>query len=112
MDLLDDNNNIIELSYVKEDSWLKMFSHLNSLCVCATRAIINHAPIGEYRLRFFPREEFKYLCNIYPIESRYHILHECGRFNSYWNPRRDSLSYFVMFLENNPGTFTFPDILV
>ena len=112
LDLLDDNNNIIELSYVKEGLWLKMFSHLNSLCMYTTRAIMNHAPIGKYRLRFFSREEFSYLSNIYPIESRHHILHECGRFNSYWNPRRDSLSYFVMFLENNPGTFTFPDILV
>ena len=82
-DLLDDDNNIIELSYVKEGSWLKVFSHSNSLCAHATRVITNHAPIGEYRLRFFPREEFKYSCSLYPIESRCHILHECGRFNSY-----------------------------
>ena len=94
LDLLDDNNNIIEPSYIKGGLWLKTFGHSNSLCVCATRAITNHAPIGEYRLRFFPRKEFKCPCGLYPIESRCHILHECGRFNGYWNPRRDSLGHF------------------
>ena len=34
----------------------------------ATRAITNHATIREYQLRFFPREEFKYLYSKYPIE--------------------------------------------
>ena len=67
LDLLDDDNNIIEPSYVKEGSWLKMFGHSNSLCAHVTRAIMNHALIGEYRLRFFPREEFKCPCSIYPI---------------------------------------------
>ena len=112
LDLLNNNNNIIELSYVKGGSWLKTFGHSNSLCVCATRAITNHAPIGKYRLRFFPREEFKCPCGLYPIESRCHILHECGRFNGYWNLRRDSLGHFVMFLETNPSAFTFSDSLV
>ena len=112
LDLLDDDNNTIKPSYVKGGSWLKTFSHSNSLCAYATRAIMNHTPIGKYRLRFFPREEFKCLCSLYPIESRHHILHECSRFNGYWNPRRDSLSHFVMFLELNLGAFTFPDILI
>ena len=109
LDLLDNNNNIIELSYVKGGSQLKTFGHSNSLCVHAIRAITNHTPIGKYRLRFFPREEFKCLCGLYPIESRHYILHVCGRFNGYWNLRRDSLSYFVMFLETNLSAFTFSD---
>jgi len=83
LNLLNNNNNIIEPSYVKGRSWLKTSSHSNSLCIHATRAITNHAPIGEYRLRFFPREEFKCPCSLYPIESKHHILHEYGRFNSY-----------------------------
>ena len=112
LDLLNDNNNIIELFYVKGGLWLKTFSHLNSLCVCATRAITNHAPIGKYRLRFFSRKEFKCLYGIYPIKSRHYILHKYGRFNGYWNLRRDSLSHFVMFLETNPDAFAFSDILV
>ena len=74
-----------------------LFGHSNSLCVHVTRAITNHAPIWEYRLRFFPREEFKCPCGLYPIETWRHILFDCRRFNGYWNPRRDSLSHFVMF---------------
>ena len=89
-----------------------MFGHLNSLCVHATRVITNHTLIGKYRLRFFLREEFKYPYGLYSIESRHHILHECGRFNDYWNPRRNSLSYFAMFLKTNLSAFTFSDSLV
>ena len=111
LDLLDDDDNIIKPSYVKGGPWLKVFDHSNSLCVHTTRAITNHAPTGEYRLRFFPREDFKCLCGLYPIESRHYILHECGRFNGYWNLRRDSLSHFVMFLEFNLSAFAFSDSL-
>ena len=63
LDLVDDDNNIIEPTYVKEGLWLKVFGHSNSLCVHATRAITNHASIGEFRLRFFPREGFKCPCD-------------------------------------------------
>jgi len=75
--------------------------------VRATRAIVNHAPIGEYRLRFFPKEEFSCPCGLYPIESRWHLLHECKRFNNYWNSRRDSISHFVLFLVYNSNAFSF-----
>ena len=87
LNLLDDNFNVIEPSYAKEDPWLQLFRYSNSLCTYAMRAIINHALIGEYRLRFFLNKEFKYPCRTYPIKSRRHILHNCIRFNRYWNPR-------------------------
>jgi len=95
LDLLDNNNNIIKLSYIKEGFWLKTFGYSNSLCVYATRAITNHTPIGKYRLKFFPKEEFKCPYGLYSIKSRYYIVHECGRFNGYWNLRRDSLSHVL-----------------
>ena len=103
LNLLDDNFNIIELSYSKEGPWIQSFGYSNLLCVYATRAITNHAPIGEYRLRFFPNEEFKCLYGVYPIESRRYILYEYRRFNGYWNPKQDFLSHFVMFLKANPN---------
>ena len=87
LDLVDSNFNIIELSYTKGGLWLQLFSHSNLLCACATRVITNHAPIDKYWLRFFPKEEFKCFCGNFPIESRRHILHDCMRFNRYWNPR-------------------------
>ena len=91
--------------------WLKLIGHLNLLCAHTTRAITNHTPISEYRLKFFPREEFRCPCSYYLIESRRHILHECVRFNGYWNPRRDSFSYFIMFLVLNPNAFSFCSLL-
>ena len=109
LDLLDNNSYIIKPSYVKEGPWLQLFGHSNLLCVHTLRAITNHTPIREYRLRFFSREEFKCPCSVYPIKSRRHILHDCSRFNSYWNLRRNSLSHFVMFLKANPNTFAFLD---
>ena len=107
LELYDNNSNDIKPSYIKDGLWLQVFGHLNTLCAHAMKAITNHASIGEYRLRFFPKEEFKCSCGVYPIKSRRHILHDCSRFNSYWNPRRDSLSHFVMFLKTNSNMFTF-----
>ncbi len=31
------------------------------------------------------------------------------RFNGYWNPRRDTLKHFIMFLTANPNAFAFND---
>jgi len=78
--------------------WLKYFGHSNLLCVKATRAIVNHVPIGEYQLRFFSQEEFKCSCSNYPIKTRY---------NNYWNPKRVMISYFTLFLEFNSKAFLF-----
>jgi len=58
LDLLDDDFNPIELSYTKDSPWLQAFGHSNSLCAYAMRAITNHAPIGENRLRFLPNMDF------------------------------------------------------
>ena len=109
LDLLDDDFNPIKPSYTKGGLWLQTFGHPNLLCAQAMRAITNHAPIREYWLRFLPSMDFSYPCNNYPIKLRRHILHECKRFNGYWNPRRDSLNHFVMFLIANPNAFTFTD---
>ena len=105
--LLDDNLNAIKLSYTKGGPWLQAFGHSNLLCTRVARAITNHAPIGDYRLQFFPGMDFTCPCNNYPIETRRHILYECQRYNWYWNPRRDTLNHFVMFLTANPNAFAF-----
>ena len=70
LDLMDSDNKLLELSYIKGGLWLQNFSHSNLLCARATRAITNHASTGEYRLRFFPNKEFSCPCGQYPIESR------------------------------------------
>jgi len=70
LELLDEDLKPIELLSSKGGLWLKFFRHSNLLCARASRTIVNHAPIGKYRLRFFPKEEFKCPCGHYPIETR------------------------------------------
>ena len=69
LDLLNSDSNPLRTSYINEGLWLQYFGHSNLLCARATRAIVNHAPISEYRLRFFPRENFSYPCGVYFIET-------------------------------------------
>ena len=63
LDLVNRDNNLLESLHIRSSLWLQNFGHSNSLCTRATRAITNHALIDEYRLRFFPNEEFKCLCD-------------------------------------------------
>ena len=107
LELLDNDNKPLEPTYSKGRIWLKYFGHSNSLYARVTRTIVNHAPISEYRLRFFSREDFKYLYSDYPIKTRCYILYNCKRYNKYWNPRRDIISYFTLFLEYNSSNFSF-----
>jgi len=107
LDLLDDKFNSIKLLYTKGGQWIKYFRHSNSLCARATRAITNHTLIGEYWLKFFLRENFNCLCESYSIKTRYHILHNCRRFNKFWNPIRNTLSQLVAFLDFNLSDFSF-----
>jgi len=81
--LLNNNNKSLEPIYSKGRTWLKYFDHSTSLCVRATRAIVNHTPIGKYWLRFFPLEDFKCLYKTYSIETRHYILFDCERYNEY-----------------------------
>jgi len=83
LNLLNSDNNIIELLYIKDSLWLRHFSHSNSLYVRAMRAIINHTPISEYRLKFFPRKDFSCPCSLYSIKTKKYILYEYRRFNEY-----------------------------
>jgi len=110
LELVDNDNNTLEPTYCKGGTWLQFFGHSNTLCTRATRAITNHALIGEYCLRFFPNEEFPCPYGLYSIEMRWHILHKCRRFNEYWNSRRDSIAHFTQFLERNPRAFAFTSI--
>ena len=54
--LRDRNRRFLQPSYSKGGSWLPHIGQSVTLCARATRAILNHAPIGEYRQCFFPAE--------------------------------------------------------
>jgi len=87
-------------------SWLKYFSHSNLLYVRVTKAIVNYTLIGKYHLRFFLWENFVFSCSIYLIKTKRHILYNGKKYNNYWNPRRDTLAYFTLFLEFNSNDFS------
>jgi len=53
LELLNNDNKPLEPTYSKDRSWLKYFGHSTSLCTRVIRAIVNHASIGNYWLRFF-----------------------------------------------------------
>ena len=91
-------------TYAKGGTWMSYLGHFISLCARATRAILNHAPIGEYRARFFPQKT----CPCGQSDRR-HILTDCPRF------AKDRVSLpspcigdFIKFLISNSSTFTFP----
>jgi len=111
LELLDNNLNIIELTYSKGRSWLKHFDHSNLLCARAIRAIVNHTSIDKYYLRFFPQEDFMCPCDIYLIETRRHILYEYKKYNNYWNLRRNILAHFTLFMKFLFSLFLFFFIL-
>jgi len=98
LDLNNNDNLPAKPTYTKGGTWLNLIGHSNTLCARVTRAIMNHAPTGEYQLRFFPREPFACSCGEYPIKSRNHILHNCRRYNKYWNPNRESLKISLLSL--------------
>ena len=107
LNLLDDNLNSIELSNTKDGPWLQHFGHSNILYARVSQAITNHTPIEENWLRFFLRKEFACSYGKYLIKTRWHILFECQRFNKYWNPRRDIITHFMLYLQFNSSAFSF-----
>ena len=107
LDLNNDDNLSTRLTYSKDSTWLKHIRYSNTLCICTTRAIINHAPISEYYLRFFSKEFFVYLYGEYLIKSRDYILNSYRQFRKYWNSKRNSLKDIIVFIEFNLGVLSF-----
>ena len=67
--LRDRNRRFLQPSNSKGGSWLPHIGQSVTLCARATRAILNHAPIGEYRQRFFPAEYIQCLCGHCQVET-------------------------------------------
>jgi len=98
----------LQPSYSKGGSWLTYFGQSVTLCARATRAILNHAPIGEYRQHFFPAECTQCLCGHCQVETCRHIFANCFRFAH--SPLIDlspSIEDFVDFLKEHPSAFAF-----
>ena len=80
-------------------------------------AITNHAPTGEYQMRFFPDQPAHCPhCGETTLQSRRHVLCECPRyvakFSSLidWGSQRHNDKALSGFLDKNPTAFSFREL--
>ncbi|RDX51207.1 hypothetical protein OH76DRAFT_1347870 [Lentinus brumalis] len=80
------------------------------------RAVLNHAPLGSYRRRFFPNEPTNCTdCGV--LQDRAHVLLKCQRYRRWWNCRGEfeflqrvsAYRDLTSFLKANESAFTFVD---
>jgi hypothetical protein len=103
-------------THINQGPWLRSYngitvSHSPGLCGRLVRTATKHAPIGEFRLRFFPDRPPEDLHGAqHAPETRAHILNHCS-----WYVRRadhfkggiDTIPGLIMFLMDNPTAFSF-----
>jgi hypothetical protein len=100
-------------THVNFGPWLRSYNGVTvandpRLCGRFVRAVTKHAPIGEYRQRFFPLEDHYCPGHENTPETRDHILNECT-----WYVRRldhykggiETITGFILFLCDNPDAF-------
>ena len=73
----DEKQRVIKLTYTKGGSWLPFIGFTNSLCTHFTHMTTGHAPIGEYRQRFFSHLSTSCLCSEAKVQTREHIVIGC-----------------------------------
>jgi len=103
----DEKEKVIEPTYAKGGSWLPVIGFTNSLCARFTRMTTGHAPIGEYRQRFFPHLPTSCPCGKAEVQTREHIVMECDRHDPFTRPCNIIINSFVHFLADNPEAFSF-----
>jgi len=103
----DKNQKVIKPTYAKGGSWLPSIGFTNSLCARFTRMTTGHAPIGEYRQRFFPHLPISYLCGKAEVQTQEHIIMECDTHDPSTRPCNIIINSFVHFLVDNPSAFSF-----
>ena len=88
----------------------KSKQYSNSLTARFVRAVLDHSPIGSYRLRFNLADEYGCSCGA-RLEYRGHILFSCRKYTrTAARPAGDTgvdLRAFIRFLEWNPIAFSF-----
>lgn len=81
-----------------------------------SRMVLNHAPIGSYRQRFFPGEPVN--CNSCGrLQTRAHVLLECDCYRRRWRHnsieellrKLDPFAKVNTFIEENQSAFSFED---
>ena len=94
-------------TYVNGGTWLRNVNEDNILCARFARAVLNHAPIGEYYRRFNIPGHDTHECECgHPTQTRRHIFTHCGVLETLDRIPR-FLREFVGFLMENPPAFSF-----
>ena len=95
---------------------LQMFGDSKSSMARFCRAVLDHAPLGSFRRRFFPDEPVDCPeCKVF--QDRRHVLLRCRKYRRWWNCRSEyeflmrlsSYRDVKAFLEANESAFTFAD---
>ena len=94
-------------TYSNGGVWLRHTNESNVLTARMCRAILNHAPTGEYysRFRISGHDDHECECGCL-VQTRHHIFTQCGVLQTY---DRDPhyVRELVWFLEDNPKAFAF-----
>ena len=94
-------------TYSNGGVWLRHVNESNALCARMCRAILNHAPTGEYYSRFRIPGHDNHECECgCPVQTRHHIFTQCGVLQTYDRDPR-FVRELVWFLEDNPKAFAF-----
>ena len=72
---------VIKPTYTKGGLWLPIIGFTNSLCAYFICMTTSHAPIREYRQRFFPHLPTSCPCGEAEVQTQEHIVMECNRHN-------------------------------
>jgi len=93
--------------YSKGSLWLPSIGFINSLCAYFTHMTTSHAPIREYRQRFFPHFPTNCSYSNTEIQTCKHIIMECDLYNPFTHLCNIIINSFIHFLVDNPGVFSF-----
>ncbi|KAF7763765.1 hypothetical protein Agabi119p4_8302 [Agaricus bisporus var. burnettii] len=85
-DITDKEGNEVLPSHLQGGPWFQTYQGVKAadnspLFTRLMRVMCNHAPIGEYKVRFFPNEPYKACqCDLKSPETRQHLLMVCSLF--------------------------------
>ena len=102
----------IQPTHVKLGPWLRYLwkeGADNPLVARFARAVLDHAPIGSYRVWTRFTDDPSCSCGQTTVESREHILLHCPKYSDRTLPyrRMAEIDIFIRFLVDNPLAFSF-----
>jgi hypothetical protein len=104
LELQDTKGSTLAPVYANGGTWLPSVNEDNPLCARLCRAILGHAPIGEYYRRFNIAEDHFCTCGA-AVQTRHHIFEVCPDFTTGRTPKL--LRELIGFLKSNPTAFAF-----